>query len=117
MTEAVEIDQQTSYRGTVDDWSVTVDGEQLNPRLDVMNLWPEFGWGYLGRAPLQLALAILANHTGSAQAAIDLHRRFCVEVISQLRPVNFTLPAAYVQGWIDGIALLPGETERTRGRK
>ena len=50
---------------------VTVDGVPLNPRLDLRNHSPTgLEWGYCGSGPAQLALAILADHTGDPQRAL-----------------------------------------------
>lgn len=43
--------------------SVTVDGEPLPPRNDLVDHSPDgFSWGYAGSGPSQLALALLARH-------------------------------------------------------
>ncbi len=53
------------YKGerTIDGAEVTADGEPLSPRLDIHAFTRRgFEWGYEGDGPLQLALAILAEH-------------------------------------------------------
>jgi len=56
---------------------VTVNGHPLNPRLDLYNHSPTgFEWGYAGSGPAQLALAILADHLGDDQEALNLYQRF-----------------------------------------
>ena len=64
---------------------VTVDGRPLNPRLDLYNHSPTgFEWGYCGSGPAQLALAILADHLGDDEQALNLHQRFKWQVIAEL---------------------------------
>ena len=55
---------------TIDGVLVTRNGEALDPRFDVGVLCREgFEWTYEGPAPQQLALALLMDHLGDAQAA------------------------------------------------
>ena len=50
---------------TIDGIEVLVDGEPLDERLDIQAFSDNgFEWTYGGDAPLQLALAILADHLG-----------------------------------------------------
>lgn len=64
---------------------VTVDGRQLNPRLDLWNHSPTgFEWGYCGSGPAQLALAILADHCPNDEQALNFHQRFKWAVIAEL---------------------------------
>ena len=54
-----------NYMGerNIDGAKVTVDGQPLNPRLDIHAFTQRgFEWSYEGDGPLQLALAILADH-------------------------------------------------------
>lgn len=104
------------YRGEIisTGGQVTVDGEPLDPRHDLMNHAPALSWGHDGPESAQLALAILAHHLDDPLQAIARHRRFQGEVIAKLpRHVGFTLAPGYVAGWMRGEALLPGETART----
>jgi len=65
--------------------TVTVDGRRLNPRFDLWNHSPSgFEWGYVGSGPAQLALAILADHLGDDQEALNLYQRFKWAVIAEL---------------------------------
>jgi hypothetical protein len=65
--------------------TVTVDGRRLNPRHDLWNHSPSgFEWGYGGSGPAQLALAILADHLGNDQQALNLYQRFKWAVIAEL---------------------------------
>lgn len=60
------------YRGdrTLDGLKVSVDHEDLDPRLDVKAISENgFEWGYEGPEPCQLALAILCDHYGDTDIA------------------------------------------------
>lgn len=64
---------------------VTVDGRPLNPRLDLWNHSPTgFEWGYGGSGPAQLALALLADHLGDTDQAVQLHQDFKFVVVAKL---------------------------------
>ena len=64
---------------------VTVDGRRLNPRFDLWNHSPTgFEWGYCGSGPGQLALAILADHCGNGEQALNFYQRFKWAVIAEL---------------------------------
>jgi len=64
---------------------VTVDGRRLNPRPDLWNHGPtKFEWGYSGSGPAQLALAILADHCGDDERALNWYHRFKWVVIAEL---------------------------------
>lgn len=55
---------------TIDGVKVTVDGVPLNPRTDVTEYSKNgFEWSYEGPEPRQLALALLVDHLGDAEAA------------------------------------------------
>jgi hypothetical protein len=65
--------------------TVTVDGGPLPPRLDLRKLSPAgFEWTYEGAGPLQLALAILADHFGDDEVALRHYERFMREVVAFL---------------------------------
>jgi hypothetical protein len=71
---------------------VTVDGRRLNPRHDLWNHSPTgFEWGYGGSGPAQLALAILADHCGNDEEALNFYQRFKWEVIAELPGRGWTL--------------------------
>ena len=71
---------------------VTVDGQPLNPRLDLWNHSPTgFEWGYGGSGPAQLALAILADHLGNDEQAFNFHHRYKWAVIAELPKRSWTL--------------------------
>jgi len=64
---------------------VMVDGRPLRARLDLRSHSPaEFEWGYGGSGPAQLALAILADHCGNDEEALNLYQRFKWVVIAEL---------------------------------
>jgi hypothetical protein len=64
---------------------VTVDGKPLPPRLDLKKLSRAgFEWTYEGAGPAQLALALLADHLGDDQKALQHHEAFMREVIANL---------------------------------
>ena len=71
---------------------VTVDGRNLNPRLDLWNHSPTgFEWGYCGSGPAQLALAILADHFFVEEQALEFYQRFKWAVIAELPPREWIL--------------------------
>jgi len=71
---------------------VTANGVPLNPRLDLRNHSPTgFEWGYCGSGPAQLALAILADHLGNDEQALNLYQRFKWAVIAELPHKGWTL--------------------------
>ena len=75
---------------------VTVDGRRLNPRQDLWNHSPSgFEWGYCGSGPAQLALAILADHCGNDEQALNLYQRFKWAVVVEL-PRRWTLTSAEI---------------------
>src|ERR1022692_1412541 len=76
---------------------VTVDGRRLNPRLDLWNHSPTgFEWGYGGSGPAQLALAILADHCGNDEQALNYHQRFKWMVIAELPGRGWTLTSQHI---------------------
>ncbi|MBL8699729.1 MAG: hypothetical protein JNK67_15225 [Alphaproteobacteria bacterium] len=64
---------------------VTVDGKRLDPRFDLRTYSKAgFEWTYEGAGPLQLALAILADHFGDDRKAMERHEGFMREVVAEL---------------------------------
>jgi hypothetical protein len=62
---------------------VTVDGQPLDPRLDLHRFSRTgFEWTYAGDGPRQLALALLADHLGDGQAALRLCEPFMRDVVA-----------------------------------
>ena len=83
-----------SYEGRRQGYAaiVTVDGRRLNPRRDLWNHSPSgFEWGYCGSGPAQLALAILADHCGNDEQALNFYQRFKWAVIAELPYRGWTL--------------------------
>src|SRR5438552_663144 len=79
---------------------VTVNDAPLNPRLDLWNHSPTgFEWGYGGSGPAQLALALLADHTGDDGEAVTLHQDFKRAVVADLPYVGWTLTCHQIQ-WV-----------------
>jgi len=77
---------------------VTVDDRPLNPRLDLWNHSPTgFEWSYGGSGPAQLALALLADHLGNDQIAINAHQDFKRAVIANLPRRGWTLTTRQIQ--------------------
>ena len=71
---------------------VTVDGRPLNPRFDLYNHNPNgFEWGYGGSGPAQLALAIVADHTGDDDQALAIYQSFRFAVVAGLSENGWTL--------------------------
>jgi hypothetical protein len=80
---------------------VTVDGQPLDPRFDLVMCSPSgFAWGYGGSGPAQLAIAILADCVGPAEAQRFYHE-FKWQVIAVLeidRP--WSLTEDEVRAWV-----------------
>lgn len=77
---------------------VTVNGEPLNPRLDLWNHSPTgFEWGYCGSGPAQLALAILADHCKDDERALNFHQRFKWAVIAELSTRHWMLTSDEIE--------------------
>lgn len=76
-----------SYSGsrTIDGIVVSVDGQPLGERYDVRRFTDSgFEWTYEGDAPRQLALALLADHFGDADKALELCEGFMKAKIAHL---------------------------------
>jgi len=76
-----------TYQGSreIDGIKVTVDGRPLDEHYEVKQFtkWG-FEWTYEGASPRQLALAILYDHLGDKDRAIDLCDPFMKKVIAGL---------------------------------
>ena len=65
--------------------SVTVDGRTLDPRFDLKTFSRAgFEWTYEGDGPRQLAMAILADHFGDDQKALQHCEQFMLDVVANL---------------------------------
>lgn len=68
---------------TIDGVKVTVDGVPLNPRTDITEYSKNgFEWSYEGPEPRQLALALLVDHLGEAEAAKRVVEPFMRNVVA-----------------------------------
>ncbi len=68
---------------TIDGVKVTVDGSPLDPRTDVAEYSKNgFEWSYEGPEPRQLALALLVDHLGDAEAAKRASEPFMRAVVA-----------------------------------
>jgi hypothetical protein len=83
---------------------VTVNGQPLDPRLDLANKSPTgFECGYGGSGPHQLALAILADFLHDDAKALSLMHEFTVDVIARLpRDREWQLSEAQLTQWLQG---------------
>lgn len=82
---------------------VTVDGKPLDPRYDLKRLSPTgFEWTYEGNGPAQLALALLADHTGDDSRALALYDRFMRAVVAELDN-SWELTSADIEAVLEGI--------------
>lgn len=82
---------------------VTVDGKPLDPRYDLKRLSPTgFEWTYEGNGPAQLALALLADHTGNDSRALALYDRFMRAVVAELDN-SWELTSADIEAALEGI--------------
>jgi hypothetical protein len=83
---------------------VTVNGNPLSPRLDLRNHSPTgFSWAYPGSGPAQLALAILADHLGDDEQALDLYQRFKWQVVVSLPWKRWKLNGSEIDEALKGI--------------
>ena len=68
---------------TIDGVQVQVDGRPLDPRLDIHEFTKNgFEWSYEGPEPSQLALALLADHTGDPKLAQELAEPFMRAIVA-----------------------------------
>jgi len=74
-----------TYRGdrTIDGAQVTVDGQELDPRLD-LRTFTDHGieWSYEGDGPRQLALAMLAVHFNDDSKALAQCENFMSRIVA-----------------------------------
>lgn len=76
-----------TYTGarTIDGIKVEVDGKPLDERYDIQQFTDSgFEWTYNGDAPKQLALALLADHTGDDEKARSFCEGFMKSIVSNL---------------------------------
>jgi hypothetical protein len=81
---------------------VTVNGQPLDPRLDLRNHSPSgFEWGYGGSGPAQLALALLADYLADDWDAVTLHQDFKRVVVAQLPYRCWELTSSQMDTWLE----------------
>ena len=70
---------------TMDGIQVLVDGEPLDHRYGLKRFTNSgFEWTYEGAEPAQLSLALLADHLGDDQQALDLCQAFMRSVVADM---------------------------------
>jgi hypothetical protein len=97
---------ETVYQGRRDQTApvgeeveVTVDGEPLGKRYDLLSASPSgFEHGYGGSGPAQLAIAILA-HAYDDEFAGDNYQQFKRDVVSELPEESWTLTKRDLDAW------------------
>ena len=76
---------------------VTVACRTLDPRFDLRKHSPDgFEWSYGGSGPAQLALALLADHLGDDQEALNLYQRFKWSVVAGLPRRGWSLTSSEI---------------------
>jgi hypothetical protein len=85
-----------------------------NPRYDLWNHSPTgFEWGYSGSGPAQLALAILADHIGDDEAALEAYQFFKFNVLASLPESGWTLSSEDIDAGLEKIRTEDIGIERT----
>lgn len=108
------------YRGrrTSKGTEVTVDGIDLDPRTDLRALSNVgFEWGYNGAGPMQLALAILADHhVENERIALRDFKRYCELVISEIDGEEWTIDEAEIEASLSDVTDVPMTLEQLMSR-
>ncbi len=85
-----------------------MDGESLDPRYDLRQLSRSgFEWGYNGAGPMQLALAILANHFGDDARALNEYRRYCELVLAELGEDEWSIESSTIDSVMTEVTDVP----------
>jgi len=95
-------------------WAIDGNGERkpLNPRQELRNHSPTgFEWGYGGSGPAQLALAILAEHLGNDDAALNLYQDFKWTCIAQICSANWSLSSEEIDNCLARLSELQEDTQ------
>lgn len=103
---ATDSTTQSVYRGRRDRTApvgdhveVTVDGEPLARRYDLLSASPSgFEFGYGGSGPAQLSVAMLAHAFGD-EFAVEHYQQFKREVIAKLPEEGWTLRERDLGAW------------------
>jgi hypothetical protein len=101
------------YRGdrTIDGILVTVDGEPLPERTDIKEISSDgFEWSYEGAAPAQLALAILADHLGDPEGALDMHDAFMRHIVANFNN-EWELRSEDIDDALGALGYVPGRSD------
>ena len=78
---------------------VTVDGQPLDPRLDLRNHGPAgFDWGHGGSGPAQLALAIATDHFGG-EVGESIYQDLKWGVIAKIGTDEWTITSREIRDW------------------
>jgi hypothetical protein len=101
-----EASPDTVYHGRRDptapvgqECTVTVDGEPLDLRYDLLSASPDgFEWSYGGSGPAQLAIALLA-HAFDDEFAERHYQRFKREVVGELPEERWILRKRNLDAW------------------
>jgi hypothetical protein len=110
-----------TYRGerTPDGCVVTVNGEPLDPRFDLARFAAGFEWGYDGTGPRQLALALLADHTGQGEKAVSGCRALVQALVETWETDTWTITGDDIDKSLQGFTQVPtdlaGLLARIRG--
>jgi hypothetical protein len=108
------------YRGqrTLKGTEVTVDGMPLDPRVDLRAMSEVgFEWGYNGAGPMQLALAILADHhVDNDGVALRDFKRYCGLVIAEIDRDEWTIDGAQIDGSLNDVTDVPLTLEQLMSR-
>lgn len=77
--------------------------QPLRPRNDLRDHSPDgFSYGYGGSGPAQLALALLADATGSDAIACSLYQQFKWHIVAAAnRDEDFTINQKDILAWIE----------------
>lgn len=100
---ALDVEEHLNTGTPVEVYVRCTDGTTrvLNPRNDIRNHSPDgCNWGYSGSGPAQLALAVLAEYTGSARFASKYYQVFKFEVIAGVKSSRICLTATQLREWV-----------------
>ena len=81
---------------------VTVNGEPLDPRLDLYNHSPDgFEWGYIGSGPAQLALAILAYELQDDHKVMTLYQDFKHKTLANFQADTWMMDSTMISAILE----------------
>ena len=107
------------YRGrrTASGTEVTAGDKLLDPRTDLRDLSRTgFEWGYGGAGPMQLALAILADHYADDARALGDYKRYCELVIAEIADDQWTIDGDRISSSLDEVTDVPLTLEELMAR-